>query len=411
MSTTRAAELVREGVAAAKAGELARARTALGEALTLDPDNANAWVWAAGVAQDPLAGLRALERALRLDPQNVQARAGLRAGRFEAGVAAAKAQRRAEARELLRQVCAEDPNHEAAWLWLAGATDDPAEATNCLEQALRINPNNPKARAGLSHFRDQTPTPWACPICRARADGKADPCPACRAVLDLGMADKALGNPDPDKAKIWEGAARLAALARSRPDFLTCYYLGMALLNLGRPDEAVPHFRTARQLRPRDVAFAAQLARLEQALLAAAPPTQRIKAEAQAAPQATRSVLVVDDNPTIRKLVGLTLQRAGFRVAEAQDGREALEVIAAQGNPDLIVLDVLMPDMDGYTLCRALRDNPTTAAVRVIMLSAKDGFLDRMRGRMAGCSHYLTKPFQPDALVKAVREFYPAVAG
>jgi twitching motility two-component system response regulator PilG len=182
----------------------------------------------------------------------------------------------------------------------------------------------------------------------------------------------------------------------------------MALLNLGKPEEAVRHFKVARSLRPDDVGLAAQVDLLERALEDATPPTRRMASPAvHMPPEPRKSVLVVDDSTTMRKLVGMTMERHGFRVIEAQDGMEALATIDEQGNPNLVVLDVTMPRMDGYSFCRTLRQNPLTAEIPVIMLSARDGFLDRMRGRMAGTDAYLTKPFQPGDLVRVVREFCP----
>ena len=119
----------------------------------------------------------------------------------------------------------------------------------------------------------------------------------------------------------------------------------------------------------------------------------------------TKSVMVVDDSPTIRKLVGLTMAKNGFRVVEAGDGEEALEQIRAEGAPDVVLVDVVMPGMDGLTLCKRIRQDPVTARVPVIILSGHDGYLDKVRGKMAGSDRYLTKPFEPAALLKAVREF------
>jgi len=177
----------------------------------------------------------------------------------------------------------------------------------------------------------------------------------------------------------------------------------------------LPHFRSAVALKPGDSGLAAQVDTLERALAEIPPPTVRITAadrenfnKAQGRPgSARKSVLVVDDSPTLRKLVGITLRKRGYRVVEAGDAREAVEVVQAEGKPDLFVLDVTMPGVDGYSLCRAIRDNPVTAEIPVVMLSDKDGFLDRMRGRMAGSNQYLTKPYQPDVFVDAVRELCP----
>ncbi|MBA4191088.1 MAG: hypothetical protein C0467_24145 [Planctomycetaceae bacterium] len=120
------------------------------------------------------------------------------------------------------------------------------------------------------------------------------------------------------------------------------------------------------------------------------------------------TVLVVDDSRTIRKLVSMTMTGAGFEVVEAEDGSSALDRIREIGVPHLILLDVAMPGMDGYEVCRLVRRNPDTQKVPVIMLTGKDGFFDKIRGRLAGTNAYLSKPLQPDALLQAVRKHCPA---
>lgn len=118
--------------------------------------------------------------------------------------------------------------------------------------------------------------------------------------------------------------------------------------------------------------------------------------------QLNQSVLVVDDEPMARTLLRLMLVRAGFEVSEAEDGYDALEKIEAE-IPDLVILDVMMPGMDGFSVCRAVRESARTAALPVIMLSAKTDLESVNRGLRAGANKYLTKPISPDELTRQVR--------
>jgi twitching motility two-component system response regulator PilG len=102
-------------------------------------------------------------------------------------------------------------------------------------------------------------------------------------------------------------------------------------------------------------------------------------------------------------LVTITLEKRDYRVIPASDGLEALAKIN-DGLPDLVLLDITMPRMDGYQLCKIIKGNPGTKHVPVVMLSGKDGFFDKVRGRMAGSTEYITKPFEPDALVRTVEK-------
>jgi twitching motility two-component system response regulator PilG len=109
----------------------------------------------------------------------------------------------------------------------------------------------------------------------------------------------------------------------------------------------------------------------------------------------------VDDSPTIRKLVSLTLEKHGYRVIAAASGLEALGKLN-DGLPSLILLDITMPGMDGYQLCKIINGNQETESIPVVMLTGKDGFFDKVKGRMVGSTDYITKPFDPEALLRAV---------
>jgi two-component system, OmpR family, response regulator len=111
-------------------------------------------------------------------------------------------------------------------------------------------------------------------------------------------------------------------------------------------------------------------------------------------------VLVVDDEPAIREAVSMTLRYEGYEIAEAAAGREALAQVEAF-RPDLVVLDVMMPDLDGFEVTRRLRDAGNR--VPVVFLTAKDGVEDRVGGLKLGADDYLTKPFSLEELVARVQ--------
>ncbi|MFQ6133096.1 MAG: response regulator transcription factor [Armatimonadota bacterium] len=120
---------------------------------------------------------------------------------------------------------------------------------------------------------------------------------------------------------------------------------------------------------------------------------------------AQKRILVVDDEKHIVRLVEVNLRRAGYEVDKAYDGKEALEVLANQ-KPDMIILDVMMPQMDGFEVLKELRGNPETAEIPVIMLTAKAQDADVFRGWQAGVDSYLTKPFSPMELLTFVKRIF-----
>ncbi|MFT8246124.1 response regulator transcription factor [Roseomonas sp. BN140053] len=114
-------------------------------------------------------------------------------------------------------------------------------------------------------------------------------------------------------------------------------------------------------------------------------------------------ILLVDDDPAIREVLRFALNRAGFETAEAADGAAGLRA-ARESLPDLVVLDVMLPEMDGTAVCRALRaSGGAAAAVPVLFLSSRDDEVDRVVGLEIGGDDYLTKPFSPRELVARVR--------
>ena len=116
----------------------------------------------------------------------------------------------------------------------------------------------------------------------------------------------------------------------------------------------------------------------------------------------TREILVVDDEPDIRSLIVLHLEREGFRCRTAGTGPDALREAKA-AVPDLVVLDLMLPGLDGLEVCRRLRADAATAGVPIIMLTAKADEVDRVVGLEVGADDYVVKPFSPKELVARVR--------
>lgn len=116
----------------------------------------------------------------------------------------------------------------------------------------------------------------------------------------------------------------------------------------------------------------------------------------------TERILVVDDNLMTLDLVSRSLSRIGYEVITAENGTDALGLLD-RVQPDLIILDVMMPEMDGYEVCRRLREKPSVAHLPVLMLTALDSLEEKVKGFEAGADDYMTKPFQPAELQARVR--------
>lgn len=119
-------------------------------------------------------------------------------------------------------------------------------------------------------------------------------------------------------------------------------------------------------------------------------------------PENGRSVLVVEDDPEINELVGAYVQIAGFAYESALNGTQAVEK-ARSTHPSLIVLDVMLPDFDGFEVARRLKGESVTREIPIVMLTALDRDEYRQKGKTAGAVDYLTKPFDPDRLMDAIK--------
>ena len=120
---------------------------------------------------------------------------------------------------------------------------------------------------------------------------------------------------------------------------------------------------------------------------------------------ARRRILVVDDDPRLLHIVGLYLGIEGYEVVQASNGEDGLKAIDEK-IPDLVIMDIMMPGMDGVEACRRIRQNPATQGIPVLMFSALSGDDDVERARVAGANHLITKPFNLVGLGQVVKSFF-----
>lgn len=121
-------------------------------------------------------------------------------------------------------------------------------------------------------------------------------------------------------------------------------------------------------------------------------------------------ILIVEDEPDIVESLSFLMKQGGFEVSVARDGASALRCMESRP-ADLVLLDVMMPRFDGFEVCRAIRDNPNWADVRIVMLSARGREPDRRRGLALGADDYIAKPFSTRAVVERVHELLAGPPG
>ena len=335
--------LLHEGVAAAKAGDAATARLLLKQSTELYPESELAWFWLAYVSDSPQDRVTHLKRVLEINPAQEQARTVLHRALLQSGIHSAKAGDRRQARAYLEEAVAINPTHELSWMWLASVSANQQEALACIRQALAINPQNERAQNWLAKLQPAT-------------------------VLE----------PDPDYPYITPPPEAVDLL----------------LSEICKPQ--------SQNEEPQAAVVTVDDSQDEPAAGEELPLAE----EPQPETAAQRVVLFVDDSPTVCKLVSVALEHHGYRVLVAGDGLEALAKLD-ETVPDFILLDVAMPHMNGFQLCKRIKANAETKRIPVAMLSGKDGFFDRMRGRLAGAEEYLTKPFEPATLIQVIEKYCP----
>jgi CheY-like chemotaxis protein len=115
-------------------------------------------------------------------------------------------------------------------------------------------------------------------------------------------------------------------------------------------------------------------------------------------------ILIVDDSPTDLSIISAPLLACGFEVVTARDGEEALAKVASE-QPDLILLDVVLPKQNGFQVCRTLKRTPASSHIPIIMLTGKNQPSDRFWGLRQGADEYLTKPFVAETLLQSIQRF------
>lgn len=360
------AALVAEARRAQQEGDAGRELACWREAASLDSQDCEVWL-ALTEREEGEAAVTCAEHVLALQPGHPEATARLRTVLMDLGVAAIRRGEAEGARPLLMKAVELGACDERVWLALAQTTDIPDERIECFRRVLAVNPEHARAAAALKGLL----------ITDGRDASASDPDRArakFREVLQI----------DPNAEDAWIGLANVAE----------------------NPASSLQALDQALRINPDNQIAKERIARLREETRASMPrrpdPPYRLEPPATPAPASRATILIVDDSPTVRKVLGAMLEREGFRVIAADSGEQALSALGVE-RPSMIFLDIMIPKLDGYEVCRRIRQNPGTAKVPVVMLSGKDGFVDKVRGQVAGATEYITKPFERAAVLAAVK--------
>lgn len=272
-------------------------------------------------------------------------------------------------------------------------------ASHSAEQSAATEAETPNYYDKENSFAPQVET-VACTFCETENEPQSLVCRSCRAVLTFSDLEMVLGNHEADKEMIGNAICQMEAEKERRELSLDeVKQMALGYLNIGDLPRGLSYLNEAARMNPNDIVLSSQVNALKIRFV----EIEKQKDMHSLMPK-NLTILVVDDSATVRKLISGKLEKSGHEVFCAIDGVDALEKMKEM-IPDLILLDINMPRMDGYQVCKMIRNNEATKDVPVVMISGKDGFFDKVRGRMAGTTGYITKPFGPETLMKTVETY------
>jgi twitching motility two-component system response regulator PilG len=325
-----------------------------------------------------------------------------------------------DAQDLLTKYLKQNPGDYKAWLWYSRIIVSVKTIESALIKAAKIAPKDPEVIEEVRKYKlareslGESQQVRRCPFCWFPMEIKSVQCPYCKSHLFIhNNFFTALGDADP---KILEAAVERYMRVISREKNINAhYFLSIAHLNLEHWEEALNLFHKTVKLAPDKEIFTEQLrALINHMAMDSTTSSFDQEKEEKAETEETGSevsqssekkkILVVEDSSTTRKVIAITLGQKGYDVIEAKDGLEALSRLN-EDKPDLILLDIILPKMDGYKILSIIKNNAVFKDIPVIMLTSRDGFMNKVKGKLSGSAEYLTKPFDPKVLVQTIEKY------
>jgi twitching motility two-component system response regulator PilG len=324
-----------------------------------------------------------------------------------------------KAHTLLTRYLKFNPNNSTAWLWYSRCLGNLRAISKALSKCSQLTPKNfqvieeiHKLKQAFHHVDDQRVR--RCPFCWAPLNASGELCHFCKSGLTVAKAIEQKNEKQAKSKFLFNAVKRYTDVVARENNVKAVFYLSLANLNLNKAKEALDLLNEISRINPDNKFLSDQLnvvvnhvaTRLadyteheENADAWAAPVTWN---ETAAEPR-RKKILVVEDSPTTRKVIVLTLKQKGYSVVEAQDGLDALGKVNEE-QPDLVLLDIILPKMDGYRILSIIKKTPELKDTPVILLTSKDGMINKVKGRLAGSTDYLTKPFETNDLIEMVHK-------
>jgi twitching motility two-component system response regulator PilG len=321
-----------------------------------------------------------------------------------------------KAQKFFLEVVSRDPDNTLAFLWLSRTVSNMKQLRAVLAKVYKLDQEhkdildairsyNTACKIGLTNISH-------CPFCFAPIVEKAVGCQNCGASLVINSEILSKINARVDTRKMSEAFERFERVLAREQNIPVLFYICLACLHLNDTDSALEYLEQLQYcIDPEESIYAAPVEcilgfvaskQIEEGTEIVSSQSMEYSTHAQEGKR--KKILVVEDSQTTRKVIKMTLESNNFHVVEAEDGIEALTKLNDE-HPDLILLDVMLPKLDGYGILSVLKKNDEHRSVPVVMLTSKDGLKDKLKGRFSAASAYLTKPFNPDTLIQKVNKF------
>ena len=311
------------------------------------------------------------------------------------------------------------PSDSIAWLWYSRCLGSLKAISEALAKCIQQTPESPqiieeiqKLKQSYQHIR--TNRIRRCPFCWSPLDADAKQCHYCKSGLNIPIALQQNTQQQANSKFLINALTRYTDVFARENKSKAIFMLSLANCNLNKVEEALDLLTEISRLNPGNNFLSEQLnivvnhlatrltdyTEFDQCLT---PRTEKYAWIEQAVQTQKKKILVVEDSPTTRKVIMLTLKPKGYAIVEARDGLEALGRINEE-RPDLVLLDIILPKMDGHRILAIIRKTPELRHTPVIMLTSRGGMMDKVKSRLKGSTDYLTKPFEPYDLIKTVQK-------
>ncbi len=323
--------------------------------------------------------------------------------------------RRREAAAKLIEVLRSNRFYYPAWLWHSRLMTREDHIKKALNEAGKWGNADPSIQGEVQKIMQQCTgsleTVRRCIFCWSLVGSGEECCPHCGGLQRVA---KGVGTGTAATEELHRALSHYAEAMRHNPrNSRIAYCLCLGFCSLGKIDRARSCINAALKISPQEPLFVRAAALLREPVkktpahghsVARVQPVVSAKISAGQEIKADKTVLVVEDSRTARKVISMVLGRKGYKILETTSGTEAL--LAIEGvTPDLVLLDVMLPDITGYEVLSAIRKKAELCRVPVVMLTGKCDAADRQKGMLSGASEYLTKPFDPVKLLSVLGKY------